>query len=163
MPPSIAADPSITFCLHVASGSERSCTVISVRRTCLLICLPVSLLACLPARVLPTARLCTCSIHLAPKKRRLSSGHPTPLLAFLLFQLDTEVRISFKNSGLLLRWTWQECTNAYFSCGKLILCLEKALIQNQCSIKDTLFCFLLSNIYFILSCSILLKICLKCY
>lgn len=60
-------------------------TVISIRRTGLLICLPACqsacspacLRACLPARALPTAMPYSCPIHLLLNKRLLSSGHPS--------------------------------------------------------------------------------------
>lgn len=60
-------------------------TVISIRRTGLLICLPACqsacspacLRTCLPARALPTAMPYSCPIHLLLNKRLLSSGHPS--------------------------------------------------------------------------------------
>lgn len=84
-PPILVADLSAAFCPHVASDSERHYTVISIRRTCLLICppacqsacSPARLCACLPASVLPTAMPYSCPIHLALNKRLLSSGHPS--------------------------------------------------------------------------------------
>lgn len=84
-PPILATDPYATFCPHVASDSERRYTVISIRRTCLLICppacqsacSPACLCACLPASVPPTAMPYSCPIHLLLNKRLLSSGHPS--------------------------------------------------------------------------------------
>lgn len=81
----LVGDLSATFCPHVASDSKRHYTVISIRRTCLLICppacqsacLPARLHACLPANVLPTAMPYSCPIHLVLNKRLLSSGHPS--------------------------------------------------------------------------------------
>lgn len=79
----LKADHSVAFCPRVASDLERHCIVISIRRTCLFICLPVRLHACLPVGALPTVMPYSCPIHLLLNKRLLSSGHP--LLHWLLF------------------------------------------------------------------------------
>ena len=84
--PSLTGDLSAAaFCPHVASETQRRYTVISIRRSCLLICQAACrsacpsarLHACLAASVLPTAMPYSCPIHLVLDKRLLSWGHPS--------------------------------------------------------------------------------------